>query len=111
MAWVMSMDEATFAQRLTALRQKKNVSAREMSLALGQNESYINRIENRLSFPSMQNFFYICEYLNVSPAEFFDLKNNDPCARREILDALQTLDARQLEIVLSVVRGLSNTGK
>ena len=32
-------------------------SAREMSLALGQNPSYINRIENGKALPSMQGLF------------------------------------------------------
>ena len=50
------MFEDFFIERLTSLRNQKNVSAREMSLALGQNGSYINRIENRLAFPSMQVF-------------------------------------------------------
>ena len=40
------MFEDFFAERLISLRNQKNVSAREMSLALGQNGSYINRIEN-----------------------------------------------------------------
>lgn len=66
------MYEKFFAERLSALRLKKNVSAREMSLAIGQNASYINRIENRRAFPSMQCFFYMCEYLGVTPQEFFD---------------------------------------
>ena len=56
------MYEDFFAERLSYLRIQKKVSAREMSLALGQNESYINRIENKHTFPSMQIFFYICEY-------------------------------------------------
>ena len=58
-------------KRLTQLRIQKNVSAREMSLSIGQNENYINRIENGNYLPSMQVFLYICEYLNVSPEEFF----------------------------------------
>ena len=66
------MYEDFFAERLSFLCAQKNVSAREMSLAIGQNGSYINRIENKLAFPSMQAFFYICEYLGISPAEFFD---------------------------------------
>ena len=103
------MDELCFSRRLTELRVRKNVSAREMSLAIGQNPSYINRIENGLSLPSMQGFFYICEYLGVTPAEFFDTADRDPYLRREITDALRSLDARQLDIVLSVVKGLSNT--
>ena len=65
------MFEEFFVERLTSLRNQKKVSAREMSLALGQNESYINRIENRLAFPSMQVFFYICEYFQITPQEFF----------------------------------------
>ena len=46
-------------------------SAREMSLALGQNPSYINRIENGKALPSMQGFFSICEYLQITPGDFF----------------------------------------
>lgn len=38
------MYEDFFAERLNYLRVQKKVSAREMSLALGQNESYINRV-------------------------------------------------------------------
>ena len=41
------INEDNFAERLTQLREDKQVSAREMSLALGQNCSYINRIENK----------------------------------------------------------------
>ena len=61
------MYEEFFSRRLAQLRAQKGVSAREMSLAIGQNSSYINRIENQRAFPSMQGFFYICEYLGVTP--------------------------------------------
>lgn len=53
------MYEEFFSRRLAQLRAQKGVSAREMSLAIGQNSSYINRIENQRAFPSMQGFFYI----------------------------------------------------
>ena len=43
-----------FAHRLYTLRTEHNISAREMSLAIGQNSSYINRIENKITLPSMQ---------------------------------------------------------
>ncbi len=70
------MYEDFFSDRIAELRIQKNVSVREMSLALGQNESYINRIENKKSFPSMQVFFYICEYLDVTPKDFFYRKRS-----------------------------------
>lgn len=38
--------EDEFSLRLAQLRNKKGVSARDMSLSIGQNHSYINNIEN-----------------------------------------------------------------
>lgn len=46
------INEDNFAERLSQLREAKQVSAREMSLSIGQNCSYINRIENKKAFPS-----------------------------------------------------------
>lgn len=63
-------NEREFAERLCKLRCRKGVSARDMSLSLGQNASYINRIENGAALPSMTAFFYICEYLEISPRDF-----------------------------------------
>ena len=40
-------------ERIAELRTQRNVSARDMSLSLGQSESYINKIENRRTLPSM----------------------------------------------------------
>ena len=47
------MYEDFFAKRLTELRLQKGVSARDMSLSIGQSASYINRIENKQMLPSM----------------------------------------------------------
>ena len=43
-----------FPDRLARLRHQKGVSSREMSLSLGQSESYINKNEKRKALPSMQ---------------------------------------------------------
>ena len=68
------MDEKDFALRLARLRGKKGISARDMSLSLGQNQSYINNIESYRAKPSLDGIFSICDFLNVSPSEFFDLE-------------------------------------
>lgn len=101
------MYEDFFAERVSALRTARNVSAREMSLAIGQNESYINRIENKQAFPSMQAFFYMCEYFQITPADFFDSKMTYPSKINDILKALFSLDNEQLDIVLAVANGLA----
>ena len=63
-----------FSKRLCELRLEKGVSAREMSLSLGQSASYINRIENGKMLPSMSGFFKICDYLSITPNGFFQMK-------------------------------------
>ena len=75
-SWELNTDENSnedfFAARLAALRENHQVSARKTSLALDQNSSYINRIENKKAFPSMQVFFQICDYLDITPGAFFE---------------------------------------
>ena len=66
------MYKEDFTLRLARLRNQMNVSARDMSLSIGQNPGYINNIESGKALPSMSVFFYICEYLGITPAEFFD---------------------------------------
>ena len=51
------MYEEQFSKRLAELRTKKGVSARDMSLSIGQSQSYINNIENGVNYPSMGTFF------------------------------------------------------
>ena len=68
----MLMYEDFLPERLAQLRTQKGVSARDMSLSIGQANNYINNIENKKALPSMQSFFYICEYLGITPQEFFD---------------------------------------
>ncbi|MBQ8857057.1 MAG: helix-turn-helix transcriptional regulator [Lachnospiraceae bacterium] len=97
------MYEKFFAERLTALRQQKNVSAREMSLSIGQNDSYINRIENGKAFPSMQVFFYICEYLDITPQEFWDCENDAPKKISKISDTLKKFNSEQLDAFLNLI--------
>lgn len=96
-----------FASRLSELRTQKGVSARDMSLSLGQSESYINKIENRRTLPSMTGFFYICDYLNITPQEFFNTDAASPYKSRELLSALEKLTPKQTEHILMVVKDLS----
>lgn len=100
------MFEELFYKRLVELRMKKGVSARDMSLSIGQAAGYINALENKKGFPSMQVFFYICEYLGVSPAEFFDEKNENPVEYQEIIQDLNALDDESLKNIKAIIKGL-----
>lgn len=98
------MEYWDFSIRLARLREKKGVSARDMSLSIGQNPGYINNIETGKSKPSLDGFFYICEYLGVTPREFFDTENSDPSKLDSIVSDLKRLDDRQLEIISMLVK-------
>ena len=100
--------EVFVPERIAQLRLQKNVSARDMSLSLGQAANYINSIENRKALPSMQSFFYICEYLGVTPQEFFDEGNACPVRLRELLDEAKRLDDNALVHLLALMRELND---
>ncbi len=100
------MEEKDLALRIARLREKKGVSAREMSLSIGQNEGYINRIETGKSKPSMDAFFYICEYLGVTPDDFFDEGATNPAKLNEIISDMKKLNDEQLDTIAALVKGL-----
>ena len=96
------MEQKEFIRRMVELRQRKGVSARDMSRSIGQSPNYINNIENGMSFPSMSTFFYICEYFGITPWEFFEEGNEYPQKLRAIVDSLKNLDERNLAIVAQI---------
>lgn len=95
-----------FYNRLTNLRIQKGVSARDMSLSLGQSESYINKIENRRTLPSFMGFIYICEYFEITPEEFFS-NSTSPKRTNELLEELKKLSPEQTEHILQVVKDIT----
>lgn len=54
----------------------------------------------------MANFFYICEYLHITPKEFFEDGNTDPEALRAMLENLKKLDKEQVDARSQIVDGL-----
>lgn len=100
------MYEAEFCDRLIQLRLEKGISARDMSLSLGQSESYINRIENQKMLPSMAAFFYICDYLKITPAEFFQTESRPSAELINAMHKIQSLDSQKQKHILAVINDL-----
>ena len=117
------MYDNNFALRISKLRTQKGVSARDMSLSIGQNAGYINNIETGKALPSMTSFFYICEYLGITPQEFTEewipeLVDEDsnllladaeqPKELSKLISDLKKLNKRQLENIADIVNDLAN---
>lgn len=102
----VDMYEDEFSARLSYLRLQKGVSARDMSLSIGQNAGYINNIETGKALPSMSAFFYICEFLNISPKDFFDIESSCPEYLAELVNDLKKIDPEQIQHLSYIVKGL-----
>ena len=101
------MDERDFSLRLAQLREKKGVSARDMSLSMGQNPGYINNIESGKSMPSLVGIFYICDYLGITVRDFFDMDVHNPGKLSQIISDLKRLDDRQLDALALLIQDLA----
>lgn len=103
---VNNLEEKDFSLRLATLRTKKNVSAREMSLAIGQNPNYINHIETGKATPSLSGILYICEYLGITPSQFFDMDNPHPEKLENIMCDLKKLNDKQLDTIATLIKDI-----
>ena len=91
---------------MAQLREKKGVSARDMSLSIGQNPGYINNIESGKSMSSLSGIFYICDYLGITPSEFFDLESQNPTRLNDVIKDLKRLNDKQLEAISTIIKDI-----
>ena len=102
------MEPKFISDRISVLRTKKNVSEYRMSTDLGHSKSYIQSISSGKSMPSMGEFLYICEYLGVTPREFFDDSIKDPQLVQELYELSRHLSEANLKILVDLAKCLSD---
>jgi len=99
------MNEEFVRNRITQLRMQKGVSEYQMSYDLGHSRGYIYNISSGKALPPLKEFFSICEYLEVTPAEFFDGDNAHPELVSKAIDGFSKLnDSDQLLILNHIDR-------
>ena len=96
--------EAFVCERVGTLRDQKGISARDMSLTIGQSAGYINNIENKHNAPSMKGFFYICEFFQIDPKDFFDDKVAAPGLFKDLMAECKKLDKESMQGLLEFIR-------
>ena len=100
------MDEAFIRNRITELRIKKGISEYRMSYDMGHSKSYVQGISSGRMLPSMPEFLYICEYLGVSPRDFFDEGIDNPALLQQAMDGLKGLKDDDLALILGNINRL-----
>jgi transcriptional regulator with XRE-family HTH domain len=101
------IDSDFIKNRIAELRLKKDVSEYQMSLDLGNNKSYIQGISSGKALPSMREFLSICEYLNITPSQFFDVEVENPLLIKQINDGIKTLGEKDLTMLLGIIDRLN----
>ncbi|TGY95595.1 XRE family transcriptional regulator [Petralouisia muris] len=99
------MDEFV-KNRITQLRIKKGVSEYQMSYDLGHSRGYINNISSGKSLPSLNEFFSICDYFEITPVEFFDQQQQNPELVNKALSKFKLLNDSDMILVLSLLNRL-----
>ena len=56
----------------------------------------------------MEMFFYICDYLNISPKDFFDYDVKNPNLIDEIIADLNDIDPKYINNIHEIIKGLKN---
>ena len=74
-----------------------------MSLDMGHGRSYIQSISSGRSLPSMGEFLYMCEYLGVTPSEFFDEQTENPALLQKAIDEMRSLPDKDILSLLSLI--------
>ena len=105
------MDEQFIRNRLTKLRQQKQVSERKMSLDLGHSTSYIRSITSGRALPSMSEFLYICEYLGTTPMEFFNEEHETSLIEQEAIGYIHTMSEQDIRAMIEFIKQLKNAEK
>ena len=90
--------------RISLIRTRANLSARELSLRIGKNESYINRLEYRKNFePSITVINDIVDACDSSLVELFyyDIAQFD--ADMEIIKLLKTTGDKRKKAIIELL--------
>ena len=105
------MDEQFIRDRISSLREEKGISERKMSLDLGHSTSYIRSIISGRSMPSMGEFLYICEYLDISPQEFFNEKKSTSLVQQKAIDYIYHMSDEDISLLVQFMERINVTHK
>lgn len=103
------MEEQFIRDRLSKLREEKQVSERKMSLDLGHSTSYIRGITSGRSLPSMSEFLYICEYLGITPSEFFNEEKVTTLTQQKAIDYIYTMTDEDIQLLIGFIERMKHT--
>ena len=101
------MYEEFVKNRITQLRLKKGVSEYQMSYDLGHSRGYVYNISSGKALPPLKEFFAICEYFDITPAQFFDTELQSPDLIQEVVEKMKSLDDSDIRMILGFIQRIT----
>ena len=99
------MDLLEIIRRISYIRTRAKLSARELSLRIGKNESYINRLEYRKNFePSIAVINDIVEACDSSLTQFFYYNIEQFDTDKEVIELLRNVNDKKKKAVIDLLR-------
>ena len=99
------MEKKEIIERISELRTKAHLSARMLSIKIGKNEGYINRMESKKDFlPTIESLSDILEVCNSSFEEFFYYDLLEFSKDKYIIDLLKNCNDKKKNIVLEILK-------
>ncbi len=102
------MNEEYIRNRISILRTQKGVSEYKMSLDLGHSKSYIQSISSGKALPSLTEFIYICDYLGVTPKDFFDDSISEPALINDLYTIAKKMNNEDLSLLIKIAHRLNS---
>lgn len=103
------MNEDFVRERITSLRLKKGVSEYQMSYDLGHSRGYVYNISSGKALPPLKEFFAICDYFGLTPAQFFDEGTQNPELIQKAVSGMKQLSESDLLMLLGLINRLLDT--
>lgn len=101
-----AMNKDDVVARISQLRTKVGLSARDLSLRIGKNSAYISRLESKNdSFePSISALLEIIEACGSTPIEFFYYDMYSYSKDKEIIDLLKSASSIKKEAIINLLK-------
>lgn len=93
------------AERITKLRMEHGISEYQLSLDLGFSKGYIQAISSGNILPSLSSLYKICEYFEITPAQFFSGKSSDTRLLEDLAGAIREMSIEEQYTLYHFLKG------
>lgn len=106
-------DFKAFGAAIKAARKAKGISRNQLADKMGIAPRYIASIENRGQHPSLQIFYELVTYLEVSVDQFFfpDKTVDKTTQRRQLDTLLDGMGSKELTIMTATAKGIQEANQ